>query len=368
MAKDTERMDDKEDTVEDTDVKNENNDVEDNDDDISDDQVEQSRKRKKTDTDTNSPNKVTKVEDTSAATEKNTLYIKNLPFKCTVKDLQDLFVGTTEVRIPKRNKTGKIKGFAMLDFATPEEVTKYVQEKQSVVLNGRTLFLDYDGVFSERKKFDLALKEAKDKRNQKKPEAGETRVLFIKNVSYAVKSDDELKACFADAVAVRFPKQPPGHKQSGKPKGYGFIEFATPEAAQEARDTMNGSEIKGRAIVLEYAVEESEKDRELKSYDETRKQIKLANQIKGGHKKEFVKRKDDSTGDGPKPKKCYKCHENGHVKSNCPNDVEEGVTCHNCEKTGHFKKNCPDLKHLKRGKSAGSRGSSNKTQSLESST
>lgn len=81
--------------------------------------------------------------------------------------------------------------------------------------------------------------------------------LFVGSLPWALTSDD-LRNLFAtmgtvtDAVVLT-------DKATGKSKGFGFVEMATPEEAKAAVSKFNGYEIRGRTIVVNIAEPKSPK-------------------------------------------------------------------------------------------------------------
>lgn len=75
--------------------------------------------------------------------------------------------------------------------------------------------------------------------------------LYVGNLDYNV-TDDALKNFFAqmgtvvDAVVIK-------DRQSGRSRGFGFVEFETEEGAQKAIDELNGKELEGRELVVNEA-------------------------------------------------------------------------------------------------------------------
>ena len=75
--------------------------------------------------------------------------------------------------------------------------------------------------------------------------------LYVGNLPYTVTSDS-LKTSFAefgdivDAVVIT-------DRASGRSKGFGFVEFATEDAAKAAVDAMNGKEMEERKLVVNFA-------------------------------------------------------------------------------------------------------------------
>jgi len=75
--------------------------------------------------------------------------------------------------------------------------------------------------------------------------------LYVGNLPYSTTQDD-LRELFGkagsvvDAVVITF-------QDSGKSKGFGFVEMSTPAEAQAAIQQFNGTEIEGRQIVVNVA-------------------------------------------------------------------------------------------------------------------
>ena len=75
--------------------------------------------------------------------------------------------------------------------------------------------------------------------------------LYVGNLLYEV-TDDELRDLFAQAGAVatasviRFA-------DSGRSKGFGFVEMADEDSAKKAIEQLNGQDFKGRKLVVSEA-------------------------------------------------------------------------------------------------------------------
>lgn len=79
---------------------------------------------------------------------------------------------------------------------------------------------------------------------------GQTKVLFVKNLSYDT-DESSLQNAFQSSTGVRIAT----FADSGKPRGFGFIDFSTEQDAQDAYENMNGMELDGREIKLDFATE-----------------------------------------------------------------------------------------------------------------
>lgn len=80
--------------------------------------------------------------------------------------------------------------------------------------------------------------------------------VYVGNLSWGIDTD-QLKQAFeqfgniVDAIVVT-------DRQTGRSRGFGFVEFEEEEAAQKAIDEMNGKDLDGREIVVNFAKEKEE--------------------------------------------------------------------------------------------------------------
>lgn len=78
-----------------------------------------------------------------------------------------------------------------------------------------------------------------------------SKKLYVGNLLYEV-TDEDLKTQFStvgtvvSATVIKF-------RDSGRSKGFGFVEMSTVEEAQKAIETMNGQDFKGRKLVVSEA-------------------------------------------------------------------------------------------------------------------
>lgn len=75
--------------------------------------------------------------------------------------------------------------------------------------------------------------------------------LYAGNLLYEV-TDEDLKNHFStigtvvSAAVIKF-------RDSGRSKGFGFVEMSTEEEAKKAIDTLNGTDFKGRKLIVSEA-------------------------------------------------------------------------------------------------------------------
>lgn len=75
--------------------------------------------------------------------------------------------------------------------------------------------------------------------------------LFVGSLSWGTK-DDALRAAFEQAGTVESATVITD-RMSGRSKGFGFVEMATPEEAQAAIDMWHEKELDGRKIIVNEA-------------------------------------------------------------------------------------------------------------------
>lgn len=78
-----------------------------------------------------------------------------------------------------------------------------------------------------------------------------SKKLYVGNLLYET-TDEDLKVQFGtvgtvvSATVIKF-------RDTGKSKGFGFVEMTTEEEAKKAIDTLNGQDFKGRKLVVSEA-------------------------------------------------------------------------------------------------------------------
>ena len=75
--------------------------------------------------------------------------------------------------------------------------------------------------------------------------------IFVGNLPWSIKNDQlrDLFAQFGEIVEAIVIQE----RRTGRSKGFGFVTFTTPEAADAAVQEMHGKEVEGRNIVVNKA-------------------------------------------------------------------------------------------------------------------
>jgi RNA recognition motif-containing protein len=75
--------------------------------------------------------------------------------------------------------------------------------------------------------------------------------LYVGNLSYET-SEASIRTAFeahGEVTSVNLITD----RDSGRPKGFGFVEMATPEEAQKAKDALDGTQLDGRTLKVDIA-------------------------------------------------------------------------------------------------------------------
>lgn len=83
--------------------------------------------------------------------------------------------------------------------------------------------------------------------------------LYVGNLSYDV-GEDELNDLFSEKGQVSSVKII-NDKQTGRSKGFGFVEMASKEEANEVISAFNGYELKGRSLKINEAMDKPRESR-----------------------------------------------------------------------------------------------------------
>ncbi|KAJ2497821.1 hypothetical protein GGH96_004821 [Coemansia sp. RSA 1972] len=184
-----------------------------------------------------------KQKKQKTSSEPASLFVGNLPFSATVESMKDTFAQFGEVvdaRIATDSSTGRPRGFGYVDFAS-EEARDKAMASDYVEIEGRQLRMDVATTKSNKRE---------DGASSSNPTNPPSKTLFMGNMSFH-STEDSIREAFSECgevVSVRIVTD----RETGRPKGFGYIEFETVEAATSAI-AWNGTDLDGRNIRLDYS-------------------------------------------------------------------------------------------------------------------
>lgn len=209
------------------------------------------------------------------------VFIKNLDKNIDNKAMYDTFSAFGNILSCRvaQDESGSSKGYGFVHFETEEAANKSIDKVNGMLLNGKKVYV---GKFISRK--------------EREKEMGEKAKLFtnvyVKNFGEDM-TDEKLKEMFEKYGTITSHKVM--SKDDGKSRGFGFVAFEDPNAADRAVADLNGKEIsEGKIMYVGRAQKKAERQQELKRKFEQLK-IERLNRYQGVNL--YVKNLDDTIDD-----------------------------------------------------------------------
>jgi nucleolin len=203
------------------------------------------------------PPKKTKLANGDAAAVTNddsssrTAFVGRLSWNVDNDWLKSEFEECGEVigaRVQMDRNTGKSRGFAYVEFADPASVEKALQLSGKEI-DGRPINVD-------RSTSNKGSSGAGNSNDARRASFGDktsppSSVLFVGNLSFDATEDSlwDVFAEYGDVKAVRVPTD----RDTGRVKGYGYVEFFDIEIAKKAFEGTGGMELLGRNLRIDYS-------------------------------------------------------------------------------------------------------------------
>lgn len=156
------------------------------------------------------------------------------------------------MRIITDRDSGRSKGFGYVEFVNTASAVAAVEAKQGFELDGRGMRLDFsnprpaqgDGATPQQRSSDRA-----QKYGDAPKEPSDT--LFVGNLSFDV-DESTLSEYFQEHGSVQSIRLPTD-RDTGNLKGFGYVQFTSIDEAKTAFDALQGADVLGRAMRLDFA-------------------------------------------------------------------------------------------------------------------
>ncbi|KAI9775193.1 MAG: hypothetical protein M1839_001381 [Geoglossum umbratile] len=232
----------------------ESSESEDDDDDEEEEEEETTLKKRKAADAAEPVAKKVKAENGVAASDdgpKN-LFIGSLSWNVDEEWLAKEFEEFGEInscRVITDKATGRSKGFGYVEFANSADAAMALKTKKGAQIDGREINVD----FSTPRPSDSNPRERVNSRAQTYGDetSPESDTLFVGNLSFEVDENTigEEFGKWGTVTHVRLPTD----MDSGNPKGFGYVQFASVEEAKSALENMKGVAINGRPCRLDFS-------------------------------------------------------------------------------------------------------------------
>lgn len=186
------------------------------------------------------------------------VFIKNLDVAIDNKALHDTFAAFGNILSCKvaQDEHGNSKGYGFVHYETDEAASQAIKHVNGMLLNEKKVYVGHH----------IPKKDRQSKFEEMK--ANFTNV-YVKNIQ-TDSTDEEFRDLFTkygDITSASLARD----QETGKNRGFGFVNFTTHEAAYKAVEELNGKDFKGQDLYVGRAQKKHEREEELrKSYEAAR--------------------------------------------------------------------------------------------------
>ncbi|NXK20870.1 NUCL protein, partial [Arenaria interpres] len=168
--------------------------------------------------------------------ESKTLIVNNLSYAASEETLQELFKKASSIKMPQNNQ-GRPKGYAFVEFSTAEDAREALNSCNNTEIEGRAIRLEFSAPAWQKGNMN-----ARGGFNQ------QSKTLFVRGLSEDT-TEETLRESFEGSISARIVTD----RDTGSSKGFGFVDFSSPEDAKAAKEAMEDGEIDGNKVILDFA-------------------------------------------------------------------------------------------------------------------
>ncbi|EAS33175.3 ribosome biogenesis protein [Coccidioides immitis RS] len=201
------------------------------------------------------------AHSSSKKAHRRTLFVRSLPPSATTESLTEYFSQSypikhaTAVADPQ---TKQCKGYGFVTFADVEDAQRALGELNGSVFDGRKLKIEVaeprHREIDEKIGKSVPSAEAtklKEEREQRRKEAQPPK-LIVRNLPWSVGEPEQLAVLFRSYGKVKHAVIP---KKGSRHAGFGFVVMRGKKNAEKALEGVNGKEVDGRTLAVDWAVD-----------------------------------------------------------------------------------------------------------------
>ncbi|KAI5457877.1 hypothetical protein BGZ63DRAFT_71105 [Mariannaea sp. PMI_226] len=185
--------------------------------------------------------------------ERRSLFVRSLPPGATSESLTDYFSEHFPVKhaiVVVDQKTKESRGYGFVTFADAEDAKEAKEKLDKQEWDGRRIRLDI--AEPRHRNTEKGPPPEGPAGKPKKEEFQKPPKLIVRNLPWSIKTSEQLGNLFRSYGKVKFADLP---QSKGKLKGFGFVTLRGKKNAERAVEGINGKEIDGRAIAVDFAVD-----------------------------------------------------------------------------------------------------------------
>ncbi|KAL1872197.1 RNA recognition motif-containing protein [Paecilomyces lecythidis] len=205
---------------------------------------------------------------------RKTLFVRSLPASATTESLTEYFSQSYVIKhatVVLDPQTKQSKGYGFVSFADLEDAQRALEEFNGSVFDGKKIKVDYaeprhrevDETVGKSHPTAEALR-LKEERERRRADTQPPR-LIVRNLPWSIKEPDDLAVLFRSYGKVKHVVLP---KKGNQLAGFGFVVLRGKKNAEKALEGVNGKEVDGRTIAVDWAVDKEVWENVQKSAEE----------------------------------------------------------------------------------------------------
>ncbi|XP_044717554.1 RNA recognition motif domain-containing protein [Hirsutella rhossiliensis] len=211
--------------------------------------------------------------------EKRSLFVRSLPPATTNETLADFFSQHFPIKhavVVRDQKTKDSRGYGFVTFADAEDAAEAQKKLDKSQWDGRCIRVDV--AEPRHRKADKAAGDTPFTKPGKPEFQQPATKLIVRNLPWSIKTSEQLSHLFRSFGKVKFADLP---QTKGKLKGFGFVTLRGRKNAEKALELVNGKEIDGRTLAVDWAVDKETWERQTGHGDDKKDDKEDAESIDG---------------------------------------------------------------------------------------
>jgi nucleolar protein 4 len=186
--------------------------------------------------------------------KQRSLFVRSLAPNTTDEDLTAHFSQSYPIKhaVTVIDKVTKhCKGYGFVTFADGEDAWRAIEEFNGSILHGKQIQVEL--AEPRHRSDDIPLPNQTKSRNTNTREAPPTPKLIVRNLPWSINTPDKLTHLFLSYGKIKHAVVPKNN--AGRMLGFGVVVIRGRKNAEKALQGMNGKEIDGRTIAVDWAVD-----------------------------------------------------------------------------------------------------------------
>lgn len=187
--------------------------------------------------------------------QRRSLFVRSLPATTTTQALTELFSESYPIKHATAvidPATKQCRGYGFVTLADAEDTQRAKDEFNGYTLEGRKLRVEIAEPRHRDAEDGGSTKLEREKKGKKQQDLPQPSRLIVRNLPWTIKTSDQLSKLFMSYGKIKqayIPKK--GH---GLMAGFGFVTLRGRKNAEKALEGLNGREVDGRTIAVDWAV------------------------------------------------------------------------------------------------------------------